>query len=41
MRVVLRDWSSIVRYAAVLILFLLAYALLLRPLKETSAGDGS
>ena len=33
-RVVLRDWSSIVRYAAVLILFLLAYALLLRPLKK-------
>ena len=30
----LRDWSSIVRYAAVLLLFLLAYALLLRPLKK-------
>ncbi|MFZ0481250.1 MAG: flagellar basal-body MS-ring/collar protein FliF [Terriglobales bacterium] len=33
-RVVLHDWSSIVRYAAVLLLFLLAYALLLRPLKK-------
>ncbi|MGA9527435.1 MAG: flagellar basal-body MS-ring/collar protein FliF [Terriglobales bacterium] len=33
-RVVLHDWSSVVRYAAVLLLFLLAYALLLRPLKK-------
>ena len=33
-RVVLHDWSSIVRYAALLLLFLLAYALLLRPLKK-------
>jgi flagellar M-ring protein FliF len=31
---VLHDWSSIVRYAALLLLFLLAYALLLRPLKK-------
>ena len=33
-RVVLHDWSSVVRYASVLLLFLLAYALLLRPLKK-------
>ena len=30
----LHDWSSVVRYASVLLLFLLAYALLLRPLKK-------
>jgi flagellar M-ring protein FliF len=33
-RVLLQDWSSIVRYAAVLALFLLVYALVLRPLKK-------
>ena len=33
-RVTLDDWSSLVRYAAILLLFLLAYALLLRPLKK-------
>ena len=34
MRVLLNDWSSIVRYAVLILLFLLAYALLLRPLKK-------
>jgi len=33
-RVTLQDWSSLVRYAAIILLFLLAYALLLRPLKK-------
>jgi|HubBroStandDraft_6_1064221.scaffolds.fasta_scaffold128443_1 flagellar M-ring protein FliF len=33
-RVTLEDWSSLVRYAAIILLFLLAYALLLRPLKK-------
>ena len=33
-RVTLNDWSSMVRYAALILLFLLAYALLLRPLKR-------
>jgi flagellar M-ring protein FliF len=33
-RTVLNDWSSIVRYAALILLFLLVYALLLRPLKK-------
>jgi flagellar M-ring protein FliF len=33
-RVTLADWSSLVRYAALIVLFLLAYALLLRPLKK-------
>ena len=33
-RVTLNDWSSVVRYAALILLFLLAYALLLRPLKK-------
>ncbi len=33
-RVTLDDWSSPVRYAAIILLFLLAYALLLRPLKK-------
>jgi len=33
-RVTLDDWSSLVRYAAIIVLFLLAYALLLRPLKK-------
>jgi flagellar M-ring protein FliF len=33
-RVTLDDWSSLVRYAAIILLFLLAYALLLRPLKN-------
>lgn len=33
-RVTLSDWSSLVRYAALILLFLLAYALLLRPLKK-------
>jgi len=33
-RVTLSDWSSLVRYAALILLFLLAYALLLRPMKK-------
>lgn len=33
-KVTLDDWSSLVRYAAIILLFLLAYALLLRPLKK-------
>jgi flagellar M-ring protein FliF len=33
-RVTLNDWSSIVRYAALILLFLLVYGLLLRPLKK-------
>jgi len=30
----LRDWSTVVRYGSLLLLFLLAYALLLRPVKK-------
>ena len=33
-RVTLSDWSSLVRYGALILLFLLAYSLLLRPLKK-------
>src|SRR5271166_3602386 len=33
-RVILNDWSSIVRYGALILLFLLVYALLLRPVKK-------
>jgi flagellar M-ring protein FliF len=33
-RVTLNDWSSPVRYAALILLFLLVYALLLRPMKK-------
>lgn len=33
-RVTLNDWSSTVRYAALILLFLLAYVLLLRPMKR-------
>ncbi|HUK25962.1 MAG TPA: flagellar basal-body MS-ring/collar protein FliF [Terriglobales bacterium] len=33
-RGILTDWSSVVRYAALLLLFLLAYFLLLRPVKK-------
>jgi flagellar M-ring protein FliF len=33
-RVTLNDWSSTVRYAALILLFLLAYVLLLRPMKK-------
>jgi flagellar M-ring protein FliF len=33
-RVTLNDWSSMVRYAALILLFLLAYVLLLRPMKK-------
>jgi flagellar M-ring protein FliF len=33
-RTTLNDWSSIVRYAALILLFLLVYAMLLRPLKK-------
>ncbi len=33
-RVVLNDYSSLVRYGAILLLFLLAYLLMLRPLKK-------
>jgi len=32
--VTLNDWSSIVRYAALFLLFVLVYVLLLRPLKK-------
>ena len=34
LRVTLNDWSSIVRYGALLVLFLLAYVFLLRPIKK-------
>lgn len=33
-RLTLNDWSSTIRYAALILLFLLAYILLLRPLKK-------
>jgi flagellar M-ring protein FliF len=33
-RLTLNDWSSIVRYGALILLFLLAYSLLLKPLKK-------
>ena len=33
-RTTIADWSSVVRYAALILLFLLAYALLLRPVKK-------
>ncbi|HUM04052.1 MAG TPA: flagellar basal-body MS-ring/collar protein FliF [Terriglobales bacterium] len=33
-RVILTDWSSLIRYGTVLLLFLLAYFLLLRPVKK-------
>jgi flagellar M-ring protein FliF len=33
-RVTLNDWSSIVRYAALILMFLLVYVLLLRPVKK-------
>ena len=33
-RITLNDWSSIVRYAALIVLFLLVYSLLLKPLKK-------
>jgi flagellar M-ring protein FliF len=33
-RTTLNDWSGIVRYAALILLFLLVYGLLLRPLKK-------
>lgn len=33
-RVTLNDWSSMVRYGALILLFLLAYALLLKPMKK-------
>jgi len=33
-RTILNDWSNIVRYAALILLFLLVYSLLLRPLKK-------
>jgi flagellar M-ring protein FliF len=33
-RVILTDWSGVVRYAALFLLFLLAYFLLLRPVKK-------
>jgi flagellar M-ring protein FliF len=33
-RVTLNDWSSFVRYAALILLFLLAYVLLLKPMKK-------
>jgi flagellar M-ring protein FliF len=33
-RLTLNDWSSMVRYSALILLFLLAYVLLLRPLKR-------
>jgi len=34
LQIALRDWSSLVRYGSLLMLFLLAYALLLRPVKK-------
>ena len=33
-RLTLNDWSNVVRYATLIVLFLLAYVLLLRPLKK-------
>jgi flagellar M-ring protein FliF len=33
-RTILNDWSTVVRYAALILLFLLVYSLLLRPLKK-------
>ena len=33
-RVVVNDWSSLIRYAVIFILFLLTYVLLLRPIKK-------
>jgi flagellar M-ring protein FliF len=33
-RVVVNDWSSVIRYAVIFILFLLTYVLLLRPIKK-------
>jgi len=33
-RVTLNDWSSMIRYAALIVLFLLAYMFLLRPIKK-------
>jgi flagellar M-ring protein FliF len=33
-RLVVNDWSSLIRYAVILVLFLLIYALLLRPIKK-------
>lgn len=33
-RVIMRDWSSLMRYGAVLLLFLMTYILLLRPVKK-------
>ncbi len=33
-RVVVNDWSSVIRYAVIFILFLLTYLLLLRPIKK-------
>ncbi len=33
-RVVVNDWSSIIRYAVIFILFMLTYVLLLRPIKK-------
>jgi flagellar M-ring protein FliF len=37
-RVVLNDWSMIIRYAALLALFLLAYLFLLRPIKKQAVA---
>jgi flagellar M-ring protein FliF len=33
-RVVVNDWSSVIRYAVIFVLFLLTYVLLLRPIKK-------
>jgi len=33
-RVMVNDWSSLIRYAGIILLFLLTYVLLLRPIKK-------
>jgi flagellar M-ring protein FliF len=33
-RVIVNDWSSLIRYAGILVLFMLTYVLLLRPIKK-------
>jgi flagellar M-ring protein FliF len=37
-RVTLNDWSSLIRYAAIFLLFLLAYIFLLRPIKRQAVS---
>lgn len=38
LRVMLNDWSSLVRYSALLLMFLLAYVFLLRPIKKQAVA---